>query len=53
MGILNDNGGGFYMPVAPAGYGNGGGLFGGDGSICWCCCFAETACGAAWAAWAA
>ena len=33
MGILNDNGGGFYMPVAPAGYGNGGGLFGGDGSI--------------------
>ena len=36
MGILNEgNGGGFYMPVAPAGaaYGNGGGLFGGDGSI--------------------
>ena len=33
MGILNDNGGGFYMPVAPAGYGNGGGLFGSDGSI--------------------
>ena len=34
MGILNENGSGFYMPVAPAGYGNnGGGLFGGDGSI--------------------
>ena len=36
MGILNEgNNGGFYMPVAPAGtaYGNGGGLFGGDGSI--------------------
>ena len=36
MGILNEgNGGGFYMPVAPAGtaYSNGGGLFGGDGSI--------------------
>ena len=36
MGILNEgNGTGFYMPVAPAGtaYGNGGGLFGGDGSI--------------------
>ena len=35
MGILNENGGGFYMPVAPAGYGSngGGGLFGGDGSI--------------------
>ena len=36
LGILNEgNGGGFYMPVAPAGtaYGNGGGLFGGDGSI--------------------
>ena len=36
MGILNEgNGGGFYMPVAPAGtaYGNGRGLFGGDGSI--------------------
>ncbi len=36
MGILNEgNGGGFYMPVAPAGtaYGNVGGLFGGDGSI--------------------
>ena len=36
MGILNEgNGGGFYMPVAPAGtaYGNSGGLFGGDGSI--------------------
>ena len=36
MGILNEgNGGGFYMPVEPAGtaYGNGGGLFGGDGSI--------------------
>ena len=35
MGILNEGNGGFYMPVAPAGaaYGNGGGLFGGDGSI--------------------
>lgn len=37
MGILNEgNGSGFYMPVAPAyggGYGNGGGLFGGDGGI--------------------
>lgn len=36
MGILNEgNGSGFYMPVAPAygGNGNGGGLFGGDGSI--------------------
>ena len=33
MGILNEgSGSGFYMPVAPA-YGNGGGLFGGDGNI--------------------
>ena len=35
MGILNEGNGGFYMPVAPANaaYGNGGGIFGGDGSI--------------------
>ena len=40
MGILNEgNGNGFYMPVAPAAYGygggmnGGGGLFGGDGSV--------------------
>lgn len=33
MAIVNDNGTGMYMPVAPAyggGYGNGGGFFGGD-----------------------
>lgn len=33
MAIVNDNGAGMYMPVAPAyggGYGNGGGFFGGD-----------------------
>lgn len=36
MGILNDNGSGFYMPVAPAAYGgNGGGLFGGTGGDIW------------------
>jgi len=30
MGILNEGNGGFYMPVAPAGYGgNNGGIFGG------------------------
>ena len=30
MGILNEGNGGFYMPVAPAGYGSGnGGIFGG------------------------
>ena len=29
MGILNEGNGGFYMPVAPAGYGSNGGIFGG------------------------